>query len=182
MDAPFLTGRLVDLRPLHRADLDGPWLAWLNDPEVTRYTETGRTPTTREGLEKFYAEVAASGRDVMFAIVTKDGRHVGNCKLGSIHPVHRTADFGILLGAKDTWGQGLGTEATRLVLAYAFRSLNLHKVTLGVVADHKSAIRAYEKAGFRTEGVLKEQLWVESSYSDKVVMGVTAADFEARRR
>lgn len=180
MEPAFLSGRLVDLRPLQPADLDGPWQSWLNDPEVTRFTEVGRFPTTRADLEAFYAQVASRPTDAMFAIVEKGGRHIGNCKLGGIHPIHRTADFGILIGAKDAWGKGCGTEATELVLRYAFRTLHLHKVTLGVVADHKSAIRSYEKAGFRTEGLLREQLWVDGAHADKVVMGVTAAEFARR--
>jgi RimJ/RimL family protein N-acetyltransferase len=129
-------------------------------------------------MENYYRSVILNPANVALAIVeTATDRHVGNVKIGPINWVHRCAEFGILIGAKDCWGKGYGSEATSLIVEYAFRRLNLHKITLGVHAEHVGAIRAYQHAGFREEGRLHEALFLEGRYSDKVLMGVTAEQF-----
>src|SRR3979490_659367 len=69
--AAFLRGSKVYLRPLERADLNETYLGWLNDPEVTRYLETGTFPSTMHDLEKFYQGVTGSKSDVIFAIADR---------------------------------------------------------------------------------------------------------------
>src|ERR1700691_4801026 len=111
----------VSWQPLERSHLTAEYLSWLNDPEVTRYMETGTFPTTAEDLERFFRSVTGSREQVAFAIVHKEsGKHVGNVKLGPIHWVHRGATLGIMIGDKKFWGQGLGEDATRLAVEYGF--------------------------------------------------------------
>ena len=125
-------------------------------------------------MEAYHAAKIACPTDVMFMIVLQDDdRPIGTIKLGGIHWVHRHAEFGIMIGAKDLWGQGYGTDAGRLVLEYAFRRLNLHKVFLGVAADHESAIRSYARLGFREEGTSTEYMYVDGRYRDALFMGIT---------
>jgi [ribosomal protein S5]-alanine N-acetyltransferase len=175
----FMAGSRVYLRPLERADLNERYLGWLNDPEVTKYLETGTFPTTMQELEKFYADVTTSKHQVIFAIVCAESdQHIGNVKLGPIHWLHRSATFGILIGDKESWGQGIGLEVTRLVVEYGFTRLNLHRIDLGVYADHDSALRCYEQAGFRIEGRMREALFREGEYKDRVWMGLLRSEYK----
>jgi [ribosomal protein S5]-alanine N-acetyltransferase len=175
----FAEGSLVILRPLERADLNERYLSWLNDPEVTRYTETGTFPSTAEDLESYYRGVTGSKNDVILAVVDKkSGRHVGNVKLGPIHWVHRRATFGILIGEKDFWGKGIGLEATRLMVEYGFQRLNLRRIDLGVFAEHDAAVRCYEKAGFKVEGRMREDLFQEGEYKDRLWMGLLRSEYK----
>jgi RimJ/RimL family protein N-acetyltransferase len=176
----FLVGAQVYLRRLEPADLHGDYFQWLNDTEVTRYLESGRFPNSSSAMEAYYAANSDSTRDVFLAIVDRDSdRMIGTCRLGSINWIHRHAEFGILIGDKSWWGKGVSTEVTRLLVAYAFRQLNLHRVWLGVVADHEAAIKSYERAGFIREGVIRDFLYVEGSYRDKLFMSVSRAEFDA---
>jgi RimJ/RimL family protein N-acetyltransferase len=175
----FGVGSLVVLRPLERTDLNERYRHWLNDPEITRYTETGTFPTTAEDLENYYRSVAGSRNDVMLAIVDRhSGRHIGNVKLGPIHWIHRTATLGILIGEKEFWGKGVGLEATRLMVDYGFQCLNLHRIDLGVFAEHKAAIRCYEKAGFKVEGRMREDLFRDGKYRDRLWMGLLRSEYK----
>jgi RimJ/RimL family protein N-acetyltransferase len=170
-------GSLVLLRPLERADLNERYLSWLNDPEVTRYTEIGTFPSTAEDLENYYRSVMGSKNDVMLAVVEKkSGRHIGNVKLGPIHWVHRRATFGILIGEKEFWGKGIGFEATQLMVSYGFERLNLRRIDLGVFAEHEAAVRCYEKAGFKVEGRMREDLFLDGKYRDRLWMGLLRSD------
>ena len=180
--APFLQGARVILRPLNIDDLDGPYCDWLNDYHVTRFLETGSFPSTRALLEQYVKRVASHPDNVLLAIVDRaSGQHIGNIKLGPIHPLHRRADLGILIGEASFRGKGYGCEAMELILAYGFERLNLHKITLGVHADHRSAVTLYRSLGFRLEGTLKEQLFRDGKFRDKSVMGILRRDYLKRR-
>ena len=178
MNRPFLVGQKVYLRGLEREDLGGEYFQWMNDYEVTRYLESGRMPNTVEAMKRYYSRTANSPNDVLCAIIEREtDRHIGTVKLGSIDWLHRSAEFGVMVGAKDRWGRGYGTEATSLILNYGFRRLNLHKVVLGVAAEHVAAIRSYEKVGFQREGLIKQLLFIDGEYRDKVIMGITRHEF-----
>ena len=180
---PFLVGQKVHLRPLAEGDLAGPYLDWLNDPEVTRFMETGTFPTTPEGLRRYYEAVAQNPDNVMLAIVdAASGRHIGNVKLGPLHRIHRRADMGIMVGDKTFWGTGAGHEAVALVLHYGFDRLNLHKVTLGVYACHSQAVKLYESLGFKIEGSLREHLFRDGAYWEMYVMGILAEEYRTGAR
>ncbi|MCM8811717.1 MAG: GNAT family N-acetyltransferase [Candidatus Omnitrophica bacterium] len=183
LNRPFLVGKRIYLRPMEMTDLDGPYFDWLNDYEVTRFLETGSFPTTTATLRHYLKNIAKHPNNVMLAIMEKrTNRHVGNVKLGNIHPLHRNADIGIMVGDKRVWGKGYGSEAMELMLEYGFKRLNLHKITLGVYADHEGAVKAYKKLGFTVEGVLKEHLFRDGGFRDKTVMGILKSDYERSRR
>ena len=180
---PFFAGSQVYLRPLEKTDLNEQYLAWLNDPEVTRYLETGVFPATRQDLERFFESVTGSRSQVILAIVDKKSdRHIGNVKLGPIDWVHRRAVFGILIGEKKFWGRGIGQEVTHLAVEYAFLRLNLNRVSLGVFAEHKAGVRCYEKIGFRKEGLCRQDLFRNGEYHDRLLMGLLRAEYLASQK
>ncbi len=84
----------------------------------------------------------------------------------------RRASFGILIGDKAAWGKGYGSEATRLMLRHAFETLNLNRVWLHVYEYNQRGIRAYEKVGFRREGVLRQDTFRDGRYWDTIAMAV----------
>ncbi|MFE7623744.1 GNAT family N-acetyltransferase [Streptomyces sp. NPDC057509] len=88
----------------------------------------------------------------------------------------RTAEFVIMLG-KGARGRGLGTEATRLTLDYGFHVANLRAVWLKVLAPNIAAIRAYEKAGFRSAGRLREAGYWLGETCDELAFDALAKEF-----
>jgi RimJ/RimL family protein N-acetyltransferase len=173
----FIKGERCSLRPLTRDDIDHGWADWFNDPDVTRHMLRGVFPIHHEEQVAFYEQVAGGGQsDLVLAIVTPDGTHVGTTGLHRIDWVNRHAEFGIVIGDEQARGQGIGTEATRLICSHGFSHLNLHRIWLGVFADHAAAIRSYEKVGFRAEGTMREEILRDGSYHDKLVMGVLAGE------
>ena len=178
MRHPFLIGEKVYLRALEASDINENYLSWINDAEVTKYMTTGRFPSNMEKLVEYYQHRTASSNHVIFAIIDKESdRHIGNITLNNINWVNRTADSGIMIGEKDFWGKGYGTEAIRLVSDYAFKRLNLHKVTAGIVAIHQASIKAFEKAGFEIEGQAKSQFFLDGQYYDSLYLGITKEYF-----
>ena len=68
--------------------------------------------------------------------------------------------------------KGFGTDATRLLLSYAFQDLNLRRVYLHVLSDNHQAIRVYEEVGFKLEGTLKQHCFIGGRYKDLLIMSI----------
>lgn len=176
---PFISGKNICLRPLESTDLNERYLGWLNDPEVNQYLESGIFPYTSDELRKFYDGLTGSRDQVILAIAENgNGKHIGNVKLGPINWIYRKATLGILIGEKEFWGRGIGTEVTSLMVEYGFFRLNLRRIELGVFAEHKAAIKTYEKVGFKLEGCFREDLFRDGCYKDKLWMGLLFSEYK----
>ena len=181
-DEPQLVavGERVALGPI-RKDLVDRYLRWVNDLEV-RHGLVNLGLYTPESEETWYAEAsAAMGKPepeaVHFTIYDRsDGAPVGTTSLFGIEWRLSRARFGILLGERR--GAGLGTEATRLALDWAFTVLGLHNVMLEVLPWNARAIRAYERAGFRVIGRRRSALISFGRRCDEVLMDAVASEFE----
>jgi RimJ/RimL family protein N-acetyltransferase len=158
---------------LRAADAEGAYHAWMNDPEVTRYLESRFRPHSVESLREFIAAQQRKGGDCLFLALTlrEGGRHIGNIKLEPIDWVHRRGEVGILIGDRSYWGKGYATEAIELLTAFAFRTLNLHKLTAGAYSVNVGSVRAFEKAGYVREGLRPSHCWCNGAYVDLVLLG-----------
>src|SRR6185312_1412368 len=148
-----IVGNLVALGPL-RPDLVPLYQRWFNDFEVAAsYFNGSLIPETPEAAIERY-ERATNGEDCRAFTIYEPAtlRPIGVTMLVRIDRVNRAAEFGILIGEKDCWGKGYGTETTRLMLEYAFKVLGLHRVALTAFSFNERAIRAYARAGFKMVG------------------------------
>src|SRR5215213_3060506 len=151
-----VVGEKVALGPPRRELLPLYW-RWINDFEVTRTTLSGLRPITLEAEERWYESFAGAPDQANFTIYERaTGRPVGNTGLMEIDLRQRTAEFGIMIGERDCWGRGYGTEATRLVCDYGFSVLGLHNILLRVYSNNERGLRAYRRAGFREVGRRRE--------------------------
>jgi len=151
-----LEGALVRLRAPSPADA-AHFARWYSDPEVVYWLHMSEGPSSTEESER--ARIAAAAEDaaqVLWIVETSRGRAIGNVSLLQIDPVHGRAWLGICIGEKDCWSQGYGAEAIRLLLRFAFESLELRRIQLITDIDNDRGIRCYEKCGFVREAVLRE--------------------------
>ena len=165
----LLTGSKIFLRTLTEDDASPDYAVWLNDAEVNRYLET--RSVTIDGLKTFIREKNANPHALLLGIFWKEnGLHIGNIKLEPIDLQRRSAVLGILIGEKAYWGKGVATEAIELVTHHAFSALRLKEMTLGVIAEHTAAIRAYEKCGFVIAHREKNAINHDGVLFDRIVM------------
>jgi len=73
-----------------------------------------------------------------------------------VDSIARSATVGITIGEKELWGQGYGTEALGLLVAFLFDYLNLRRVQLDTWSGNERAMRSFAKLGFREEGRLRQ--------------------------
>jgi RimJ/RimL family protein N-acetyltransferase len=173
-----LVGELVALGPVHKGLLPLLW-KWESDLELSVLTGDPSRPTSPEGIEQLYEQYSKAGQDsASFAIYERTTmRPIGTAGLMSINHLHRTAEVGIGIGEHDCWSKGYGTEATRLILDYAFNVLALHNVMLRVFSYNQRAIRTYLRAGFREIGRRRQAQRIGSGVYDVVLMDCLATDF-----
>ena len=172
----FLIGERVYLRPIEKEDL--PLICrWANNPQLRGLTGD-TSPMTQAGAEEYFEKLNHDPDRVWFIIVLKEsGKAIGETGLLRMFPAWRTTDLSIILGEKDTWSQGYGTEAIRLMLDYAFGYLNFHRISIGVVGFNESALRFYEKVGFKREGIQRDGYFYNHQYHDFVMLSLLDTEY-----
>ncbi|MBL7068263.1 MAG: GNAT family N-acetyltransferase [Candidatus Omnitrophica bacterium] len=183
MECPFIIGKRVYLRSLNPDDLEKGYLGWINDPETNRFLMSGIFPTSRDKLWGYYEKVTNSNNDVIFAIIVKkNDKYIGNIKIGGIDWVNRTAHCGRMIGDKKYRGKGYGTEALKLVIDYAFNTLNLNRIYNAIVADNMGAIKSCGKVGMKREGIFSQARFVDGKYKDIVQVSITRDRYERLKK
>lgn len=167
----MLSGNQVELTALVEADRPA-LLGWINEPGLVRFSAPYR-PVHEPAHRDWFDAVAQDRGRVIFAIRSKPGGALlGTVQLTDIHDIYRQAQMLIRIGEPQHHGRGIGTEALGLLLDFAWRDLNLHRVWAQVFARNQRAIACYRKAGFVEEGRLKDGVFIDGKWDDLIVMGV----------
>lgn len=180
-DVSMIPGKLVRLRPVEKADLL-QFVQWFADPEF-RWFVAMYQPVSMEQEEGWFQRTMSSGETQPWAIEARDATASGNrgsdrwnligsCGFHHIDWRNRSGEIGIIIGDKECWGRGYGTDATRVLVSWGFEILNLNRIHLRVYADNPRAIRCYEKVGFQTEGRLRDDDYRNGAYRDTIVMSI----------
>jgi RimJ/RimL family protein N-acetyltransferase len=134
-------------------------------------------PMIEMSLEKFIEELATTRAksEVLLVIEATEGdstRPIGNCGLHGIDSKDRNATFGIVIGEKDYWNRGYGTEAAGLLINYGFQQLNLHRISSYAFDFNERSIKLHKNLGFREEGRLRQATFKNGQYHDHVQFGL----------
>jgi RimJ/RimL family protein N-acetyltransferase len=167
--------RLVPLAATHLAAT----LRWVNDHDMMRLL--GRTsPVSADEHQRWFQELQHRTDCRYFGVETVDaGRHVGNIWLWDIDTTHRKAEVRILFGDESSRDHGYGSEAIDLIAATSRATMNVHRLYAYVFATNPRARRAFEKAGFRVEGVLRDDRWIGDRWVDVYALGRLLSDVTA---
>lgn len=179
MPITFLTSDRVLLRPLMEKDLEGPYVGWLNDPEVCQGNSHHVFPYT-EMRAKSYLEYAQQTKEALIlAIVLKEENlHIGNIAIQNIHGTYRSAEFAILLGDKRFWGKGYGQEAGHLILSHAFSEMNLNRVACATFSNNEGMCRLALALGMQQEGIRRQAAFKNNQYVDIIEFGILKSEFK----
>jgi RimJ/RimL family protein N-acetyltransferase len=131
-------------------------------------------PVTTEEVERWYEWHSS---DPLRWMIEAEGRCIGNARLTILDEENRRARYAIGLFDTTVWNRGYGTEATRLVLRYAFEQLHLHRVDLVVLEYNHRAIACYQKCGFVQEGVIRESALVADEWHNDVILSILEHEY-----
>jgi len=178
----MIIGERIRLRAMRREDLP-LFFEWLNDPEVTQGL-MHYLPFSYEDEEEWFNDMRKRPQEekpLTIDILTEEGwQPIGNCGLFGIDWRIRLAEFGIMIGAKEHWNKGYGTEALQMIIQHGFDTLNLNRVALQVYENNPRAIRSYEKAGFVKEGKLRQAHYQDGQYIDVFLMSILRSEWQNR--
>ncbi|MBN2280230.1 MAG: GNAT family N-acetyltransferase [Candidatus Marinimicrobia bacterium] len=176
----FLEGEKIYLRAYKEGD--EIMVARIENHPDARETLFYAFPTSAEQQkEKIHFNIK-DPNTVVFTICRKeDGEPIGQTAFFRIDWVGRMATFYIGIADKENWSRGYGSEATALMVEYAFQTLNLNRIQLHVAVGNKGAVNVYQKTGFKIEGTLREAMYHHGHYSDFYVMGILKKDREITR-
>lgn len=172
----ILDGENIYLRLLQKSDVDD-FCVWYSDEHVTRFI--GMKPLSQEKAKALFDRLLTDPNGVYFGIIKKDEEKIiGYVFLAHILKSHRVArEFGILIGDKNLWDHGYGSEATNLILEYGFKHLKLHRIQLGVLDFNERASHMYRKLGFVEEGIQREARIVDDKWHNVIRMSMLEQDF-----
>ena len=177
---PTLVGDLVTLRPITADDAGPIDVLCREDGEIPRLTgsvhsstETLDGPPLDELREIYGSWATAQDRLVLAVIDNVSGDLVGEVVLHEWDEGNRSCAFRTLIGRAGR-DRGLGTEATRLVVAHGLGPMGLHRISLEVYDVNPRARRVYEKVGFVHEGTGREALLFDGEWVDVHYMAILA--------
>ena len=175
---PELRTQRLTLRALRSSDIEDVF-AYASDPEVARHTlwDPHRNLVDTRAFLDFVLDQILRGAAFIWGIVHESNSHViGTIGLANYAAQHSRAELGFAIG-RPWWGQGLTTEAVRVVLSYGFRQLQLNRVEAYCMADNIASARVLEKAGLRFEGLLSKREFIKGEFEDLKLYAILRSEY-----
>ena len=172
-------GQNIYLRPILPEDTDAYYELLLN-AKSNRLTGTQRI--FNKDFVRMYIEskVKAYPEVLLFIVLKETDEVIGDIQLNDIDDFNRRANIRLAISNETYQGKGHGREAMHLVLEYGFGIMNLHRIDLEVYSFNENAIKAYEKVGFKQEGVKRDVLFYNHKYHNCIVMSMLEDEYRAK--
>jgi len=165
-----ISGKKIILRKLERCDLETS-ITWFKDPAINKFLSHNFKKLTIDEEFQWFNSIQLSNRDMVFAIIAKDkDKYIGNCGLHKIDWSGKTCELGIVIGNKEYWDKGYGSDVINSITDFAINKLNLLNIHLNVYEYNNRAIKAYTKCGFKLIKILKKNHFYNNKYWDTFIM------------
>jgi RimJ/RimL family protein N-acetyltransferase len=153
----------VTLRPLIPDDAKTSW-KWRNDPLIWKYTiNKPDRLITMEIEHKWLKNVLLKKNEQRFAIcVGVDMDYIGNVQLTDI--TKKDAQLHIFIGERKFHSMGIGTQAIKLTIEYAFKTLDLKTIHLYVNSENRNALKLFNRCGFKIIEIKEDQFKMKIEY------------------
>lgn len=172
-----MKGKIINLRILEKEDIIQSQ-KWISNPiiaDIMGYLPVFSLMHQFDYFDKIYK----SNSTFIFCIIDNTtGKHIGNVGIGNIDYISRHCMFNIFIGEESNRKKGVGTEATMLILNFAFNTLNINKVWLKTSYRFIQAIKMYENIGFVKEGVMRNHYYTNGNYEDKIIYSILKSEFK----
>jgi RimJ/RimL family protein N-acetyltransferase len=177
-----LKGENCRLVPFREEFISDRYVAWLNDPDVNRYLEVRQSPQTLESVRSYVRSFQGNNQKLLWGVFSGDDL-IGTTSLINISSFHGSADVGIMIGAKASWGSGIGGEVIGLVAEFAFSDLKLRRLAAGSYSVNHGMNTVFQRLGFMQEGIRRKACAVgPGEFADVYCWGLLAEEWEASRR
>lgn len=178
MEKQLITGEKIYLKPLEENNIKLITI-WHNDNEIMTLFALTKI-TGEEYWLDWFEKTDKDPNSIYFGIYTKnDDKIIGYIHLEQIYWHYKLcSDIGILIGEKDQWSKGYGTEAMHLMIKYAFEELDLHRLELMTFDFNTRGLRLWDKCGFKQEGIMRKARLVNGKWHDVIFMALLKEEYE----
>lgn len=149
-NAPTLLSERLRLSAFEVGHLTPRYVAWLNDPEVVRFSVQRHRTHTLESCQAYWSGMRAAG-GLLWAIEHGDGGHIGNL---SAHPDHnnQSVELAIMIGDRASWSRGFGTEAWGTVAEFLLDHVGVRRLWAGTMAVNQGMRAIFDRTGMCSDG------------------------------
>lgn len=172
------------LRPLESGDLSHMAGWFQNVADLARFDRSARAPFNAAELQQAWGPAVEAAEDkgkCWFAITTEKGALCGITGLENISPVNRDAVIALFI-EESRRRQGIGIRSMALLLDFAFLQIGLNRVTSYYRSDNTRSLQMTTRAGFATEGRMREAWFAEGRHFDMITVGLLRRDWAASRK
>ena len=159
----------LTLKKLNSKNINIEYLKWMNDKEVTKFTEQRFKKHSLLDIKNFVREKNKSKNEFLYGIFLKKNNsktHIGNIKLGPVNFVHKKGQISYFIGEKELWGKGYTTLAIKEIIKVA-KKMGLKKVKACFLEMNIGSKKVLEKNNFKLEGKMKSEIIYEGKrYSE----------------
>ena len=177
---PWKTKNL--LLQLPTPDIIDFWFQWMNDTEVTAFM-LQNPPFSLQEEEEYYEWAKNTMHGLFLSIIDKKTKQpIGSTTLILSEQDDLQANFGLMIGEKEYWGKGYGSECTKEMCRIGFELLGLEKISLTVFPENFSALHIYEKVGFQKVGLLKNHILKNGKRREILLYELLREDFLSKKK
>jgi len=167
----ILIGEQIILKNISEVYVTENYLKWLLDPNINCYLEVRWEKHSVRSVKKYISDLNKSKNNEIFGIFTKSkSDHIGNLKIGQIHPIYLHAEIGLIIGNQNYWGRNIATEAIFLATNYSFNELKLNKLYAFVYEYNVGSLKVFLKNGYNEVGAYKKHVRFENSFIDLILV------------
>ncbi|MCM0606169.1 MAG: GNAT family N-acetyltransferase [Xanthomonadaceae bacterium] len=154
---------------------------WIKNESSIRYSLTRfHQLTDEQEVNRWFFSTMTNGNSFSTIICNTDTNEpIGSAGLSNLNTIDKTAECFIFIENQNFWNKVIASVVTKEITAYGFKSLNLHRIFLTASAKNTHGIRAYQRAGFVHEGVMREAFFRNNERSDKVIMGLLRKEWKS---
>ena len=163
----------IQLKALKKEDAEA-MARWSEDSEYLRNLDTDfAVPRSAEHYRSEIESISSQDNTIELGIhLISENQLIGFISLNSIEWNNRSGRLAVGIGESKFRHLGIGTEAVKMMIHYAFDELNLNRVGLDVISSNQAAIRCYQKSGFVVEGTIRESILRDGKKMDRIYMGL----------
>lgn len=175
----MIRGKIVRLRTMEVADL--PIVKQINDDPIVRSNVVGwGWPNSATEMEAWF-QSSQGGTTHRWIVESADGEAIGVTGLWDVNWQSRHALTALKLShSSGARGRGIGTDAIKTVMAFAFYDVGLNRLHGSILGSNGASFGAYvNKCGWKHEGISREHVWRNGGFQDLVQVGVLKSDFDA---
>ena len=173
----FRKGNKVILRPILGKDVP-KFFVWMNDPEVSGFLSRV-LPISLEQENEWFQKYLKDTTKINLAIIDIENEElIGSIGIHGLDYISGIETTGAVIGNKQYWGKGYGTEAKMLFLEYIFHQLNLRKIYSEVMEFNERSINYSLKCGYVKEATLPDHYYKNGQYWDKIILALYRKPWE----